>query len=183
ACRQNGVWQAQGYPALPIAVNLSPRQFRQKGVVDTIRRILDETGQSPELLELEITETTLMHDADETLTKLRQLAEMGIKLAIDDFGTGYSSLAYLKRFPVHKLKIDQGFLHDLDHDRDDAVIVATIIVLAHSLGLEVVAEGVENEGQLARLINYGCHKFQGYHFSHPLTAEDAALIFNPIRLR
>ena len=183
ACRQNGVWQAQGYPALPIAVNLSPRQFRQKGVVDTIRRILDETGQSPELLELEITETTLMHDADETLTKLRQLAEMGIKLAIDDFGTGYSSLAYLKRFPVHKLKIDQGFVHDLDHDRDDAVIVATIIVLAHSLGLEVVAEGVENEGQLARLINYCCHKFQGYHFSHPLTAEDAALIFNPIRLR
>ena len=183
ACRQNGIWQAQGYPALPVSVNLSPRQFRQKDLVETIRGILEETGQSPELLELEITETMLMHDADETLSKLRQLAEMGIRLAIDDFGTGYSSLAYLKRFPVHKLKIDQGFIHDLDHDRDDAVIVSTIIVLAHSLGLDVIAEGVENEGQLSKLINYGCNKFQGYHFSRPLSCEDADLIFKPACLR
>lgn len=182
ACRQNGVWQSQGYPALPVSVNLSPRQFRQKGLVDTIRGILEETGQAPELLELEITESTLMHDADETLDKLRQLAEMGIKLAIDDFGTGYSSLAYLKRFPVHKLKIDQGFIRDLGNDGDDAVIVAAIIVLAHSLGLDVMAEGVETTDQLATLINYGCHQFQGYHFSRPLPPSEAARIFKPAGL-
>ncbi len=183
ACRQNGAWQAQGYPALPISVNLSPRQFRQKGLVDTIRGILEETGQSPELLELEITESTLMHDADETLAKLRQLAEMGIKLAIDDFGTGYSSLSYLKRFPVHKLKVDQSFVRDLGHDRDDAVIVATIVVLAHSLGLDVLAEGVETADQLAKLIDYGCHQFQGYLFSRPLPPEEAERIFRPDGLR
>ncbi|MBI3522926.1 MAG: EAL domain-containing protein [Betaproteobacteria bacterium] len=179
ACRQNGVWQSQGYPALPVSVNLSPRQFRQKGLVDTIRGILEEAGQAPELLELEITESTLMHDADETLEKLRQLAEMGVKLAIDDFGTGYSSLAYLKRFPVHKLKIDQGFIRDLGHDRDDAVIVSTIIVLAHSLGLNVLAEGVETGEQLDRLIDYGCHLFQGYYFSRPLPSGEVARIFKP----
>jgi len=180
ACRQNSVWQAQGYPALPVSVNLSPRQFRQKGLVDTIRNILEETGQSPELLELEITESTLMHDADETLDKLRQLAEMGIKLAIDDFGTGYSSLAYLKRFPVHKLKIDQGFVRDLGQDRDDAAIVSAIIVLGAALGLNVLAEGVETDEQLTMLISHNCHQFQGYLFSRPLPPSEAERIFKPI---
>ncbi|MFA7270085.1 MAG: EAL domain-containing protein [Sterolibacterium sp.] len=179
ACRQNRAWQAQGYPPLPLSVNLSPRQFRQKGLVDTIRTILEETGQSPELLELEITESTLMHDANETLVKLRQLADMGVKLAIDDFGTAYSSLAYLKRFPVHKLKIDQSFVRDLGHDRDDAAIVAAIIALANSLGLNALAEGVETDAQLAKLLDLGCAHFQGYLFSRPLLSDQAAILFRP----
>ncbi len=179
ACRQNIEWQSQGYPALPISVNLSARQFRQKNLVETIRTILLETGLSPELLELEITESSLMQDADETLAKLHQLADMGISLSIDDFGTGYSSLAYLKRFTVNKLKIDQSFVRDLCHDRDDAAIVSTIIAMASNLGLHTLAEGVETGAQLEALLNFGCHQFQGYLFSHPLPATEAALIFQP----
>lgn len=179
ACRQNSAWQAQGYPPLPVSVNISPRQFRQRELVAIIRAILEETGQPPELLELEITESTLMHDANETLIKLRQIADMGVRLAVDDFGTGYSSLSYLKRFPVHKLKIDQGFVRDLGEDRDDAAIVAAIIALAHALGLKVLAEGVETDAQLAALINYGCSQFQGYLFSQALPPENAADIFSP----
>ncbi|MDD5174971.1 MAG: EAL domain-containing protein [Sterolibacterium sp.] len=179
ACRQNSLWQAQGFPSLPMSVNLSPRQFHQRGLVDAVRAIFEETGQSPELLELEITETTLMHDADETMSKLRQFADMGIRLAIDDFGTAYSSLAYLKRFPVHKLKIDQSFVRDLGHDRDDAAIVAAIIAMAKSLGLNVLAEGVETDEQLEMLINFGCSQFQGFLFSRPLPPAEAAAIFHP----
>ena len=182
ACRQNREWQVQGYPVVPMSVNLSPRQFRQKELVANIRAILAETGQAPELLELEITESTLMHDANETLTKLRELAEMGVKLAIDDFGTAYSSLAYLKRFPVNKLKIDQSFVRDLGHDREDAAIVAAIMALANSLGLEPLAEGVETEEQAALLLELGCAHFQGYLFSRPLPPDQAPLIFRPARL-
>ena len=120
-----------------------------------------------------------MHDADEILSKLNRIAEMGVRLAVDDFGTGYSSLSYLKRFPVHKLKIDQSFVRDLGVDRDDAAIVAAIIALAKVLGMSVIAEGVETDAQLGTLVNYGCFAFQGYLFSRPLPPEQVDLIFNP----
>lgn len=179
ALRQNREWQEAGRPMIPVSVNLSPRQFRQKNLVETVRNILAETGQPPRLLELEITESTLMHDADETLAKLEELAAMGIRLAIDDFGTGYSSLSYLKRFPVHKLKIDRSFVCDADKDWDDAAIVAAIINLSRSLDLETLAEGVETEGQLELLVNFGCEKFQGYYFSRPLPPAEADRLFSP----
>ncbi|MBI4985484.1 MAG: EAL domain-containing protein [Rhodocyclales bacterium] len=179
ALRQNRRWQEEGRPALPVSVNLSPRQFRQGNLVETVSAILAETGQPAALLELEITESSLMHDMDETLDKLKALSAMGVRLAIDDFGTGYSSLAYLKRFPVHKLKVDQSFVRDLNEDKDDAAIVSAIIGMAKSLGLDILAEGVETEAQLAALIEYGCGKFQGYYFSRPLAPEQADALFRP----
>jgi diguanylate cyclase (GGDEF)-like protein/PAS domain S-box-containing protein len=182
AMRQNRLWQEQGYPLMPISVNLSPRQFQQRSLVKIIRDILADTGQPPYLLELEITEGTLMQDVSETLEKLNELAAMGIKLAIDDFGTGYSSLSYLKRFPVHKLKVDQSFVRDLCDDKEDAAIVAAIIGLARNLEIDILAEGVENEQQLTMLTNFGCRKFQGYYFSRPLTHDKSALLFRPPRL-
>jgi diguanylate cyclase (GGDEF)-like protein/PAS domain S-box-containing protein len=172
-------WRRQGRPALPIAVNLSARQFHQPGLVDLVSEVLADTGQPASLLELEITESTLMHDAADTLAKLRALSEMGVRLAIDDFGTGYSSLAYLKRFPVHKLKVDRSFVQDLEHDRDDAAIVAAVIQLARNLGLDALAEGVETGAQLARLIGLGCRSFQGFHLAHPLPPERADELFHP----
>ncbi len=182
ALRQNRAWQQEGRPLLPVSVNLSPRQFRQKGLVDTVRRILVETGQPATLLELEITESTLMQDIDDTSARLREFAAMGVRLAIDDFGTGYSSLSYLKRFPVDKLKIDQSFVRDLTTDPDDAAIVTAIIGLAKSLGLDTLAEGVETTEQLNILLSLGCDKFQGYLFSRPLPPAQAASIFQPTLL-
>jgi diguanylate cyclase (GGDEF)-like protein/PAS domain S-box-containing protein len=183
ALQQNRRWQEAGHPAMPVSVNLSPRQFRQADLIDTVRTALADTGQPASLLELEITEGTLMHDMDETLAKLEALSAMGVSIAIDDFGTGYSSLAYLKRFPVDKLKVDQSFVRDLTDDKDDAAIVAAIIGLAHSLGLDVLAEGVETDAQLAMLANLGCSKFQGYFFSRPLPPEQAEKLFQPEVLR
>jgi diguanylate cyclase (GGDEF)-like protein/PAS domain S-box-containing protein len=179
ALRQNRRWQEAGYPAMPVSVNLSPRQFRQTDLVDTVRSVLAATGQPAELLELEITETTLMHDMDETLAKLEALSAMGVRLAIDDFGTGYSSLAYLKRFPVDKLKIDQSFVRDLTDDKEDAAIVAAIIGLARTLGIDALAEGVETDAQLAMLAGLGCSKFQGYYFSRPLAPGRTDELFRP----
>ncbi|QDX80023.1 hypothetical protein B9N43_01390 [Denitratisoma sp. DHT3] len=179
AMRQNRIWQEQGHPLLSISVNLSPRQFRQRGLVDTVRAILAETGQPARLLELEITESTLMQDVAETMAKLEELAAMGVRLSIDDFGTGYSSLSYLKRFPVHKLKVDQSFTRDLCEDKEDAAIVMAIIGLAHNLDLDILAEGVETERQLSMLMSYGCHKFQGYYFSRPQAPENADGLFYP----
>ena len=183
ALRQNRRWQEEGRPLVPVSVNLSPRQFRQTDLVESVSNILAETGQPASLLELEITESTLMHDVDETLAKLEALSAMGVRLAIDDFGTGYSSLAYLKRFPVDKLKIDQSFVRDLTHDRDDAAIVAAIVGLARSLGLDILAEGVETDAQLAALTGHGCSKFQGYYFSRPLAPDRADELFAPAVLR
>ena len=183
ALYQNRRWQEAGRPLLPVSVNLSPRQFRQADLVESVRHILAETGQPAHLLELEITESTLMHDMDETFSKLQALSDMGVRLAIDDFGTGYSSLAYLKRFPVHKLKIDQSFVRDLTQDKDDAAIVAAIIGLARSLELDTLAEGVETDAQLASLIGLGCTKFQGYYFSRPLAPENGDELFLPPVLR
>ncbi len=179
ALRQNRDWQQSGRPLLPVSVNLSPRQFRQNDLVDTLRRLLADTGQPARLLELEITESTLMHDIDETRGKLDEIAALGVRLAIDDFGTGYSSLSYLKRFPVHKLKVDQSFVRDLKFDPDDAAIVTAIVGLAHSLGLDTLAEGVETREQLDVLLDLGCARFQGYLFARPLPGTEADGIFAP----
>jgi diguanylate cyclase (GGDEF)-like protein/PAS domain S-box-containing protein len=179
AMRQNRAWQLEGWPLLPISVNLSARQFRQKDLVGNLRRILADTGQPARLLELEITETTLMQDIQETQARLQEISAMGVQLAIDDFGTGYSSLSYLKRFPVHKLKVDQSFVRDLTFDPDDAAIVTAIVGLAKSLGLETLVEGVETREQLDILLGLGCERFQGSLFSRPLLPDRADEIFRP----
>jgi len=177
ALRQNRRWQDAGYPALPMSVNLSPRQFRQKGLVDTVRRLLDETRQPARLLELEITESSLMHDVDEALDTLSELSTMGVRLSIDDFGIGYSSLNHLKRFPVHRLKIDRSFIGDLGNEWSDGAIVAAIVSLARALNLETLAEGVETIEQVQALLSYGCNRFQGNYFSVPLPADEPDLLF------
>jgi diguanylate cyclase (GGDEF)-like protein/PAS domain S-box-containing protein len=174
ACRQGKAWCAAGLPRIPVAVNLSPRQFRQSNLVDTVARALAQHDWPGKLLELEITEGVLMQQTADTLKTLEALSRLGIGLAIDDFGTGYSSLSYLKRFPVDCLKIDQSFVRDIAVDPEDAVIVTTIIGLAHSLGLAVVAEGVENASQLAFIRNAGCDEAQGFHFSSPMPANQLA---------
>jgi predicted signal transduction protein with EAL and GGDEF domain len=176
ACEQSMAWVAQGLDPVPLAVNLSPRQFMHRGLIESIRRILDETGIDPSLIEFEITETALMQHGEQTLDILGQINAMGIRLSIDDFGTGYSSLAYLKRFPVKKIKIDRAFIKDLEESAEDRAIVAAIIALSDSLQLSVVAEGVETEGQYALLQRNGCQYAQGYLFSQPVPHETAQLL-------
>lgn len=174
ACRQGTAWCAAGLPKLPVAVNLSPRQFRQSNLVDTVARAIERYGWPCKLLELEITEGVLMQQTSETLKTLEALNRLGVGLAIDDFGTGYSSLSYLKRFPVDFLKIDQSFVRDIAVDPDDATIVTAIIGLAHNLGLTVVAEGVENASQLDFIRDAGCDEAQGYHIGRPMPAGQLA---------
>ena len=176
ACAQSVAWLRAGLAPVPLAVNLSPRQFMHRGLVESIRRILDETGIAPSLLEFEITETALMQHGEQTLEILGQINAMGIRLSIDDFGTGYSSLAYLKRFPVKKIKIDRAFINDLEDSAEDRAIVAAIIALSDSLQLSVVAEGVETEGQYALLQRNGCQFAQGYLFSPPVPHATAQLL-------
>ncbi len=168
ACRQGMEWQRAGLGQVRIAVNLSARQFYQHDLVASITGILAETGLSPDLLELELTESMMMNDVEHAVIILRDLKKIGVHLSIDDFGTGYSSLAYLKRFPIDLLKIDQSFVRDITVDPDDAAIVLSIISLAHSLRLKVIAEGVETEAQLAYLQRHGCDFMQGYYFSRPV---------------
>ncbi|RYF04147.1 MAG: EAL domain-containing protein, partial [Oxalobacteraceae bacterium] len=162
ACEQAVAWQRAGRRPLPLAINLSARQFMHRGLVDAVRAIVEETGIDPGLLEFEITETALMQHGGQTLETLGQIARIGIRLSIDDFGTGYSSLAYLKRFPVRKIKIDRAFVRELETSSEDRAIVAAIMALAGSLQMAVVAEGVETEGQLALLQDCGCQYAQGY---------------------
>lgn len=159
-----------GLGEMIVAVNLSARQFRQKDLVRSVAAILADTGLDPRLLELEITESMVMHNVEEVFDTLRELQAMGVKLSVDDFGTGYSSLAYLKRFPVHRLKIDRSFVKDIGTDSDDTAIVRSIIALAHALQLEVIAEGVETAAQLDFLRKAGCEQVQGYLLSRPLTS-------------
>ena len=172
ACRQARRWLDAGHALQKMAVNLSPRQFRQKNLVQTVDAILRETGLPPERLELEITESTMMQRAEEAIGSLRGLHELGVQISLDDFGTGYSSLSYLHRFPVHTLKVDQSFVRDIKSDRDDAAIVSTVITLARQLNLRSLAEGVETEAQLAYLRARGCDVFQGFLFCRPLPAAD-----------
>ena len=173
ACSQAQAWQAR-HPGLRIAVNLSARQFRQKDLIGMIERVLGETGLAPTLLELELTESMLMHHAEETVGILTRLDEMGVRLAIDDFGTGYSSLSYLKRFPIHSLKVDRSFVRDISTDPDDAAIVTAIVAMARSLNLDVTAEGVETEEQATFLRSLACHQAQGYYFGRPMSAQEFA---------
>ncbi len=170
ACAQAQRWSGRGGEALHVAVNISGRQLLQKGFVATVEKALRDTGLPPGMLELEITESTLMEYAKDTLELLRSLRDLGVRLSIDDFGTGYSSLAYLKRFPVNAIKIDRAFVRDIPGDADDMAIASVIISLAHSLRLEVVAEGVETEAQRQFMREHGCELMQGYLLSEPLPA-------------
>jgi diguanylate cyclase (GGDEF)-like protein len=177
ACAQLQQFIRAGLPPLRVAVNLSVRQLLQKDFAASVEAVLADTGLAPHLLELEITESTLMENAQDTLAALHRLHSLGVRLSIDDFGTGYSSLSYLKRFPVDIIKIDRSFVRDVPQDADDMAIVTAIIALAHSLRLEVVAEGVETEAQLAFLRGRNCDLMQGYHLSAAVPADQfAALI-------
>ncbi|WP_229425553.1 EAL domain-containing protein [Massilia sp. Se16.2.3] len=178
ACEQSMAWQRAGLPAVPLAINLSARQFMHKALVASIRRIVDETGIDPSLVEFEITETALMQHGEQTLEILGQINRMGMALSIDDFGTGYSSLAYLKRFPVRKIKIDRAFIRELEASSEDRAIVAAVMALANSLQLRVVAEGVETEEQLALLRTYGCQYVQGWLFARALDSEAAQALLS-----
>ena len=169
ACRQNAQWQRAGLPAVVVAVNLSALQFRQSNLPETVRGALQASGLAARWLELELTESLIMQDAEYTIASLQVLKEIGTTLAIDDFGTGYSSLAYLKRFAIDKLKIDQSFIRDIPDDDDDKIVTA-IIGLAHALNLKVIAEGVETDGQLAFLRERHCDEMQGYLYRRPLPA-------------
>ena len=171
ACRQMAVWYAQGYEDWRIAVNLSALQFCHAGLVKSVAAALERHQLPANSLTLEITETTAMSDADASMTVLQQLSDMGVDLSIDDFGTGYSSLMYLKRLPANELKIDRGFVRDLEHDSDDAAIVSAIVALGQALGLRIVAEGVETDVQQNFLTRLGCNSLQGYLLGHPLPAE------------
>jgi diguanylate cyclase (GGDEF)-like protein/PAS domain S-box-containing protein len=183
ACEQTRAWQLAGLGQLRVAVNLSPRQFTQKGLAQSIAAVLHETGLEARFLELELTESMVMTDVDHAITILRELKELGVQIAIDDFGTGYSSLSYLRRFPIDVLKIDQSFVRDITLEEDGAAIVRTIISLAHSLRLTVIAEGVETDAQLAYLRQHACNQVQGYLFSRPVAAaEFAALIGKGLRI-
>jgi diguanylate cyclase (GGDEF)-like protein/PAS domain S-box-containing protein len=174
ACTQARKWQDEGLPAVPVAVNVSAVQFRHRGFLELIRRVLHETGLPPPYLELEITESLILSNADLMLSKLKELKAMGVRLAIDDFGTGYSSFSYLRHFRVHKLKIDRSFVRDVCLDSDDAAITGAIISVAKSLNLKVIAEGVENKEQICFLREHNCDEIQGYYFSKPLLADECA---------
>jgi PAS domain S-box-containing protein/diguanylate cyclase (GGDEF)-like protein len=180
-CCQLETWRRAGLPVVPVAVNLSAHQFTER-IVGTVRRVLDECGLEPGLLELELTESASMADADKSVALLAQLKAMGIRLAIDDFGTGYSNLNYLKRFPVDRLKLDRSFVHDLENDPDDLAIARAVVAMAHGLRLSVVAEGVETRGQLALLADLGCDLVQGWLFSRAVPGEEFAALLTAGRV-
>jgi diguanylate cyclase (GGDEF)-like protein len=193
ACSQVRQWQHAGLLVVPVAVNVSAVQFRQGDFLTVIKKVLSETGLSPEYLELELTESTLLSNVNVMFPMLEELRTMGLKLAIDDFGTGYSSLSYLRQFPVSKLKIDRSFVQDVVLNSDDAAITAAIISMAKGLNLKVIAEGVETGAQMAFLRAHQCDEIQGYYFSRPLTADKVAeklaeqfgshFIFSPMELQ
>jgi diguanylate cyclase (GGDEF)-like protein/PAS domain S-box-containing protein len=172
ACKQNKEWQDNGYPPFRIAVNLSARQFKKENLVETIKSVLIETKMDAKWLELEITESAIMDSVEDTVLTLNHLKNMGVQVSIDDFGTGYSSLSYLKKLPIDTLKIDQSFVRDLPVHLDDIAIVTAIISMARSLNLQVTAEGVETEEQLAFLQENGCNEIQGFFISKPVPSEE-----------
>jgi diguanylate cyclase (GGDEF)-like protein len=172
ACRQNKKWQDAGMPHMRIAVNLSARQFQQQNLVNSIMEVLAETELDPRYLELEITESVAMFNEEYIIAKMQALSNLGVRIAIDDFGTGYSSLSYLRKFPIHTLKIDKSFVDDIHIDSDDMQIITTIISMAHSLKLNVIAEGIETIQQLNFMKEHLCNEAQGYLFSRPISAEE-----------
>lgn len=172
SCRQIKEWMDCGYDLIPIAVNLSGKQFSQTGILELIRQILEQTELHPAYLTLEITESITIKNEEEAFAILSQIKSMGIDIAIDDFGTGYSSFSYLKKFPADKVKIDQSFIREIHTSPQDAAIVEAIIQLAHHLGFLVVAEGVEKPEQIEVLKEIGCDYVQGYYYSRPLPAKE-----------
>lgn len=172
ACSLNKKWQDAGYPKVPISINISCVQFKQHNLVLNIKDVLRQTGLSPEYLELEITESGIMENEELSIRKLNEIHDMGVKISIDDFGTGYSSLSKLKDYPVDTLKIDRSFIKNLPCDKKSSTLTTTIIDLAHNLGFDVVAEGVETKEQLDFLIKHNCDYFQGYYFSKPVPASE-----------
>jgi EAL domain-containing protein (putative c-di-GMP-specific phosphodiesterase class I) len=172
ACAQVKAWQEQGHPHLTLAINLSARQFQQADLVEQVTKCLEQSGLAPRCLDLEITESNAMQNAEATTQTMRALKTLGVRLSIDDFGIGYSSLSHLKRLPFDTLKIDQSFIRDITTDPDDAAIVTAVIAMACTLKLAVVAEGVETEEQLAFLAARHCDRIQGFLFSRPLTAHE-----------
>jgi EAL domain-containing protein (putative c-di-GMP-specific phosphodiesterase class I) len=174
ACTQARIWQDEGLPPLPVAVNVSAAQFLHGGFRELIRSVLRDSGLPSRYLELELTESLLLSNADATFVVLQELKAMGLKLAIDDFGTGYSSFSYLKHFPIGKLKIDRSFIRDVAIGPDDAAITAAIISMAKTLNLKVIAEGVETEAQMSFLRDHHCDEIQGFYFSKPLSIAEVA---------
>jgi len=174
ACAQAQKWQDEGLPAVTVAVNVSAVQFRQEDFCALVRRVLNETGLAPKYLELELTESLLLANADLRLSVVQELKAMGLTLAIDDFGTGYSSFSYLRQFQVSRLKIDRSFIRDVAVNPDDAAITAAIISMAKSLRLKVIAEGVEDEAQISFLRAHHCDEIQGYYFCRPLAVDKVA---------
>jgi diguanylate cyclase (GGDEF)-like protein len=173
ACRQNKAWQDAGLPPVVVAVNLSAVQFRQADLVPLVAEVLEESGLSPCWLELEVTESALMHNIEHVIKVLHSLKDIGVLLSIDDFGTGYSSLNYLKRFPTDKIKIDQSFVRDVHQSSDDAAIVQTVIAIAGKMGMKAIAEGVETAEHLESMRKFGCDEVQGFLFSPAVPAKDA----------
>jgi EAL domain-containing protein (putative c-di-GMP-specific phosphodiesterase class I) len=179
ACEQMCQWQAAGVVLSFVAVNVSSRLFARRELYQQVARVLDATGLDPAYLELEVTESAVMDDPEVSLEQMHRLRELGVRLAIDDFGTGYSSLLRLKRLPLQKLKIDQGFVTGLPWDEDDAAIVRVIIALAQSMGMQVHAEGIEQVGQAGFLLEHDCDLGQGYWFGRPLPAEQLDWMCEP----
>ena len=174
ACKQSKAWQAAGFAPIPVSVNLSSRQFRQRVLLQTIEQAMDASGLDCRHIVLEITESVVMQEQEASRALLVELASKGLRLAMDDFGTGYSSLSNLKRFPIDAIKIDRSFVMDITTDPDDAAITKAIIAMGRSLNLNVIAEGVETEEQLAFLYQQGCHMIQGFLISRPVPMEEAA---------
>ena len=172
ACREAKSWQRSGLPSLRVSVNLSPVQFRKRAVPLLVAKALAASGLEPHRLDLELTESIVMHDLEAVANDLQQLLDLGVGVSIDDFGTGYSSLSYVKRLPVDRLKIDQSFVRNLTTDHNDAAIIRAIVTLGHSLNLEIIAEGVETAEQLAQLRAEGCDEVQGYYFGRPMPASE-----------
>jgi EAL domain-containing protein (putative c-di-GMP-specific phosphodiesterase class I) len=177
AFRQQVAWRDAGLPPLKIAINLSNRQFRQEELPELVERALADTGANPATFIFEMTESMVMHDVDSALLSLRSLKKLGIELSLDDFGTGYSSLSYLRRFPIDEVKIDRSFVNELHQNEDDAAIAAAVVAMAHTLGLRVVAEGVELAEQLVVLERLKCEQAQGYFLGRPLAPEAFATMF------
>ena len=170
ACEQLRAWQREGME-MQVAVNVSARQFQQRNLADIVMGVMAESGVDPQFIEIELTESAIMSDAEASISTLERMKARGIVISIDDFGTGYSSLSYLRRLPLDILKIDQSFVRDITTDYNDAAIVRAIIGLARSLGIKVIAEGVEDEKQLSFLNDYGCNYGQGFLFGRPLLPE------------
>jgi diguanylate cyclase (GGDEF)-like protein/PAS domain S-box-containing protein len=181
ACRQAAQWQREGVGPLRVAVNISARQLLRPGLDSAVRQALAESGLEPRCLELELTESSVMHDPAHAQGVLHALRELGVLLSIDDFGTGYSSLAYLKRLPLDRLKIDRSFIGGIPQDGDDAAIVETIIVMTHKLGLRVIAEGVETQEQRAQLLRQGCDEVQGFLWARPVPAAEVPALVRALQ--